>query len=353
LEKGNTFTLDNDGGLYYFKDNRLYRTTDNGITNTDISPNEYEPEWGFHDHVFYTENKKLILTYNFRPNNIPRLYSSDDFGNSWDYIELSEPITGAIYYNNYLITNKSLLSFTSIDSGLIYSYDLSDLDLNTFKAINIMQDSTIFATGKTSTYNGTSLLAKSTDFGESFSLHELTGIPNDLQSRVLHTTPKNEILAIANYLSHDSIRRSIFVCENYEDDSLHFEEIELNDLIEGKVLTKFFVSKNKYGYLVDSEDNIYSTQNSLSEPNSIKAESQKVKWNVFPNPSRNQFKVEVEGDFMKYFVEVFSLDGRRINCCIGIQNNFVEINDLSSGVYFIKLSLNDEFLGFKKIVVIH
>jgi hypothetical protein len=77
---------------------------------------------------------------------------------------------------------------------------------------------------------------------------------------------------------------------------------------------------------------------------------------VYPNPSRGEIFVEMDGETVLINFELYTVDGKLVKSRVIYKQNFaqqIELNDLETGVYFYKLKRNNELLVSDKIVLIN
>ena len=79
-------------------------------------------------------------------------------------------------------------------------------------------------------------------------------------------------------------------------------------------------------------------------------------FNVYPNPSKGKFTIEIENDqAMDYELEIVNLQGKiihnhKINAFSGIYTQKLDLSTLAKGVYLIRL-FNDDYLSTKKLII--
>jgi len=75
-------------------------------------------------------------------------------------------------------------------------------------------------------------------------------------------------------------------------------------------------------------------------------ENNKLKFEIFPNPTNGLIKIESENDIK--VVEIYNFLGQQV---LAVQNqNDIDISSLSSGIYFLKSIDKFEVTGVKKII---
>ena len=99
-----------------------------------------------------------------------------------------------------------------------------------------------------------------------------------------------------------------------------------------------------------------ATLRSMSSSSNNKPESIKQYVKVYPNPTKDEFYVEYSGDVagQKLEVELYTIYGALIKC-VNVNNTnkmTVSTRDLSSGIYFYRIHLDNNVIGKNKIVII-
>ncbi len=95
------------------------------------------------------------------------------------------------------------------------------------------------------------------------------------------------------------------------------------------------------GWFLDDIE-VYATGNSLGID-----QTAKISYSVYPNPVENLFVIE-NGDQITQ-IELFQMDGKQIKSIIN-NGNTVDISDLNSGIYMLKLIDKNNHATIKKIV---
>jgi len=270
LVRGNSIAVDNRGYLYYFNNNRLLRTIDNGITNEDITPENYTSDRVWYGHLRFTPNDELLLIDNDFSSR--RVYNSSDYGDNWEDVEITQSIFDPIIYGDLIISSNSIFSATERTSGFTRTFNLRDIGMEVYNTTSIMDNGVVFISGRPSNWADISLLYKSSDLGRSFNPAIINGIPEDYAYRNLYVTSRNDIISISNpyvYSSTFISNKSIYLCDDPSSEELEFEKIDLNDLIEGNWLLEFYKTKSGFGYIIDNDFRIYRSESNLDYPTRI------------------------------------------------------------------------------------
>jgi Secretion system C-terminal sorting domain len=109
---------------------------------------------------------------------------------------------------------------------------------------------------------------------------------------------------------------------------------------------------NTYSYYIIADDRSYNVSNpsntqnvTLGVLNNESFESD-INLVIYPNPTKNTFKIESKFDIDN--VELFSLDGKLIT--ISKENNLYNVSNISSGIYNLKLQIENRIITKKLIV---
>lgn len=78
--------------------------------------------------------------------------------------------------------------------------------------------------------------------------------------------------------------------------------------------------------------------------------SNNKEFNVFPNPTKNNLYISTN-DTSNYNVEISNTLGKKINSIINLKTNFIDVSNLSPGVYFVKISSDDKTVFLQKIII--
>ncbi|MBR6438273.1 MAG: T9SS type A sorting domain-containing protein [Bacteroidales bacterium] len=111
------------------------------------------------------------------------------------------------------------------------------------------------------------------------------------------------------------------------------------------VYTKDFDVCNFSSYILklneDGYDAISENTESLAKP-----------YFCYPNPAKDKIYIEFSPDVNCQSVEIYTLDGRMVETCHGasLQNNTIDISNLNSGVYLMKIRMADGKEFSEKIV---
>lgn len=73
-------------------------------------------------------------------------------------------------------------------------------------------------------------------------------------------------------------------------------------------------------------------------------------FNIYPNPSNGDFKIEYDATIGDINVEVYSLVGQKVFEKQNINNNTISVNGLQSGVYLVKINKDSKSI-IKKVVI--
>jgi len=84
-------------------------------------------------------------------------------------------------------------------------------------------------------------------------------------------------------------------------------------------------------------------------------EASKIEWVVYPNPNNGEFNISLKGVNASMYLCIYNAIGELIyetkpEIVAGDYNKSINLNDVSKGVYFIKVNVGYEFFG-KKIIV--
>jgi len=83
--------------------------------------------------------------------------------------------------------------------------------------------------------------------------------------------------------------------------------------------------------IVEVEGNVVSVEELLAE-----------EFNIFPNPSSDFLNIDSEMNFNSFPVEVLTLDGRTVFSSL-VKDDRVDISELSTGAYILRVQANDAF----------
>lgn len=86
-------------------------------------------------------------------------------------------------------------------------------------------------------------------------------------------------------------------------------------------------------------------------PDNLSVESnENMVFSVFPNPAKNVLTFKTNTAFGKYSVQFFTLTGQNVKTFSDIKNNKINISDLASGIYFVKVTNAKGVSGIRKII---
>lgn len=71
---------------------------------------------------------------------------------------------------------------------------------------------------------------------------------------------------------------------------------------------------------------------------------------LYPNPTTGNFQIVFEDLSQRYTVEIYTTLGKKIREIAGITSGSISVNDLSKGIYLIKINQNDNSV-IKQVVV--
>jgi sugar lactone lactonase YvrE len=92
----------------------------------------------------------------------------------------------------------------------------------------------------------------------------------------------------------------------------------------------------------------------VSEITGLIDKNYETKFEIYPNPSGNEIQVRGEIDQSNLAIRIYNASGQMVKEEIGIRELpiLLNISDLKVGIYNVGLINNQEFLGYKKIIVI-
>jgi hypothetical protein len=73
-------------------------------------------------------------------------------------------------------------------------------------------------------------------------------------------------------------------------------------------------------------------------------------FNIYPNPSNGNFKINFENSNEKYSVQVFSVLGQKVFEKEYINSSSATVNNLQKGVYLVKITTDTKSVTKKLIV---
>ncbi|HPQ08850.1 MAG TPA: T9SS type A sorting domain-containing protein [Bacteroidia bacterium] len=170
---------------------------------------------------------------------------------------------------------------------------------------------TTITLGNMDTYNGTSLILVKYNSNGQYLLSEKVAGMTLASYYTLHTN-NNSIVLSANFIG------TVSVCQN--------------------TITAT-PNKNTYIAVMDKLTEIFSNEKLL----------QKI--NIFPNPANSEIYISNDNLFESLKYNIYDLTGKIILNGT-VENNTLHVNDLSNGVYLLKLSSNSQS-EFFKVTIIH
>ncbi|OWP75736.1 endonuclease [Flavobacterium oreochromis] len=82
----------------------------------------------------------------------------------------------------------------------------------------------------------------------------------------------------------------------------------------------------------------------------VKSSHDKKIINLFPNPTKGNFEITFEDLSQKYTIEIYTTLGQKVREINEITSGIVSVNDLSKGIYLVKINQNEDSI-VKQIVV--
>lgn len=147
-----------------------------------------------------------------------------------------------------------------------------------------------------------------------------------------------------SHLDHILITNELF--DEFSSSSAVIETIKIENFLQGgfNYYDSNMSDHRPVGLKFDINSNTSATNNQLAEAN----------LNIYPNPATNQFSITFEKNIKNGFLEIFSVDGRCVKSLMLLNNESlvdVNINDLTNGIYYVKVSSESgEMIG--KLMVI-
>jgi hypothetical protein len=71
--------------------------------------------------------------------------------------------------------------------------------------------------------------------------------------------------------------------------------------------------------------------------------------NLYPNPAKNYFQISNRQNNTSR-IEIFSITGEMVNSSQASDNSLIDISDLSSGLYFVKIHMRDQLTKYFKLI---
>jgi exonuclease III len=147
-----------------------------------------------------------------------------------------------------------------------------------------------------------------------------------------------------SHLDHILITNELF--DEFSSSSAVIETIKIENFLQGgfNYYDSNMSDHRPVGLKFDINSNTSATKSQLAKAN----------LNIYPNPATNQFSITFEKNIKNGFLEIFSVDGRCVKSLILLNNQSlvdVNINDLTNGIYYVKVSSESgEMVG--KLMVI-
>ncbi|MFT5834049.1 MAG: exonuclease III [Cognaticolwellia sp.] len=147
-----------------------------------------------------------------------------------------------------------------------------------------------------------------------------------------------------SHLDHILITNELF--DEFSSSSAVIETIKIENFLQGgfNYYDSNMSDHRPVGLKFDINSNTSATKSQLAKAN----------LNIYPNPATNQFSITFEKNIKNGFLEIFSVDGRCVKSLMLLNNQSlvdVNINDLTNGIYYVKVSSESgEMVG--KLMVI-
>jgi exonuclease III len=147
-----------------------------------------------------------------------------------------------------------------------------------------------------------------------------------------------------SHLDHILITNELF--DEFSSSSAVIETIKIENFLQGgfNYYDSNMSDHRPVGLKFDINSNTSATKSQLAKAN----------LNIYPNPATNQFSITFEKNIKNGFLEIFSVDGRCVKSLMLLNNQSlvdVNINDLTNGIYYVKVSSESgEIVG--KLMVI-
>ena len=99
-----------------------------------------------------------------------------------------------------------------------------------------------------------------------------------------------------------------------------------------------------------SNDQVITTQKVVTASTLSIDEKNSLAFEIFPNPTRDYLTIKLPNDISEGYVEIFDFSGKSvIKTKVNIINNTLNLNNLSVGMYILRLS-SEEKSGIKKFI---
>jgi exonuclease III len=147
-----------------------------------------------------------------------------------------------------------------------------------------------------------------------------------------------------SHLDHILITNELF--DEFSSSSAVIETIKIENFLQGgfNYYDSNMSDHRPVGLKFDINSNTSATKSQLAKAN----------LNIYPNPATNQFSITFEKNVKNGFLEIFSVDGRCVKSLMLLNNQSlvdININDLTNGIYYVKVSSESgEIIG--KLMVI-
>jgi len=216
---------------------------------------------------------------------------------------------------NYYLTFKNIAKLSNIDYAIIeYRFSIGgtapNLSWSPYSTIVFSNDSTF--------YTGNSLNISNGRFNHNC-------YPNWLPSN-------NSALPANNWWQTETLDITSFVVNPASNGAYFQLRFKTMSIINNLIPT---------GWFIDDVE-VYATGNGLGID-----QTAETSYSVYPNPVENQLVIE-NGDQITQ-IELFQMDGKQIKSIIN-NCNTIDVSDLSSGIYMIKLIDKNNHSTIKKIV---
>ncbi len=300
MPDGKKYILDVDNNLSLKYQDQTLKLASNVRYATLVDNTEYGTELlKYSLHTDVKNYERLLL---LRDNQIIKdvqLNSMDDV-----YAGFDKANTDLIFYTNYDDLYKKY--YLVKENYMTTSIDSTELNSSSYLSqYSAMHGNTI---GFSDQYN----LFMSFDLGASFStLHRIN----------INYFQRGNILEV--YGNYFYFTGALGLLQSK--DGLHFENI-LEDVTDAYVYSVEFINGKIYAY----------TDNGLfigDAPTSVQEDSDSISFEIFPNPSSDFITLSYENTFDS--AEIFDLNGRKYTS--NIDNKQIDISNLPSGTYFLKI----------------
>ena len=147
-----------------------------------------------------------------------------------------------------------------------------------------------------------------------------------------------------SHLDHILITNELF--DEFSSSSAVIETIKIENFLQGgfNYYDSNMSDHRPVGLKFDINSNTSATKSQLAKAN----------LNIYPNPATNQFSITFEKNIKNGFLEIFSVDGRCVKSLMLLNNQSlvdVNINDLTNGIYYVKVSSESGEIVRKLMVI--